>query len=67
MNASTAEELRGVISSAFTGAMVVVAAHPDGADIIVCAEGQQDRRFRIDDDNLDSPIVRLLAGTAIGP
>jgi hypothetical protein len=65
VNASDAKELQGVISATFPGALVSVTPHPDGADIIVSAEGEQDRKFKIDDDDLDSPIVRLLVGAPI--
>jgi hypothetical protein len=65
MNVAKAEEIRDVISARFPGAQVVVTPQDDGADIIVSAEGQQDRKFKIDDDDLDSPIVRLLVGAAI--
>jgi hypothetical protein len=67
MNAAQAEELQGVISATFPGAVVVVTPQPDGADIIVSAYGQQDHQFKIDDDDLDSPIVRLLVGAPITP
>jgi hypothetical protein len=65
MNAAKAEEIRGLISVRFPGAKVVVTPQSDGADIVVSLEGDQDRKFKIDDDDLDTPIVRLLVGAAI--
>jgi hypothetical protein len=67
MNTEKAEEIQGVISVRFPGAVVVVTPQDDGADIVVSVEGDQDRRFKIDDNELDSPIVRLLVGAAITP
>jgi hypothetical protein len=45
----------------------VVTPQDDGADIVVSLEGDQDRKFKIEDEELDSPIVRLLVGAAITP
>jgi hypothetical protein len=67
MNAAKAEEVRGVISARFPDAEVVVTPHPDGAEIRVSIDGDRDRNFKIDDDELDSPIIRLLVGAAIAP
>jgi hypothetical protein len=67
MNAAKAEELRGVISVRFPGANVVVTPQDNGADVVVTYEGDKDRKFKIDDEELDSPIVRLLVGAAITP
>lgn len=65
MNVSKAEEIQGVISARFPDADVVVTPYPDGAEIRVSTAGQQDRNFKIDDGELDSPIIRLLVSAAI--
>jgi hypothetical protein len=65
MNTAKAEEVQGVISARFPEAEVVVTPYPDGAEIRVSTGGQQDRNFKIGDDELDSPIIRLLVGAAI--
>ena len=66
MNDIKAEEVQIAISAQFPDSEVTVTPCPDGADIVVTTEGDQVRRYKIDDDNLNSPIVRLLVGAPIG-
>jgi hypothetical protein len=51
-----------VVAEGRTSRQIIVTPHPDGADIVVSVEGDHDRRFKIDDDDLNSPIVRMLVG-----
>jgi hypothetical protein len=46
---------------------VAVTPYDDGAEIRVSVEGDRDRNFKIDDDDLGSPVIRLLVGAAITP
>ena len=65
MNATEAKELKVAIRAQFPDSEVTVTPYPDGGDILVSTEGDQDRRYKIDDDYLNSPIVRLLVGAPI--
>jgi hypothetical protein len=65
MTAEEAEELKIAISANYPETVVSVTAYADGAEIVVSAAGQQDRKFKVEDDNLNSPIVRLLVGSPI--
>ena len=67
MNAAAAEELQDRIGVTFPWTVVVVTPNPDGADVVVSAVGEQDRTFKVDDDDLDSPVVRLLVGAQVSP
>ena len=57
MNDGKAEEIQTAISAQFPDSEVTVTPCPDGADIVVTTDGDQVRRFKIDDDDLNSPIV----------
>jgi hypothetical protein len=65
MTAEKAEEIRVAIRARFPEVDVVVTPYGEGAEIRVSVEGDQDRKFRIDDDDLNSPILRLLVGAVI--
>ena len=65
MNEAKAEEIQTAISAQYPDSEVTVTPCPDGAEILVLTEGDQDRRFKIGDDELNSPIVRLLVGAPI--
>jgi hypothetical protein len=67
MNAADAEELEGLIGVTFPGAEVVVDPRPDGADVVVSLEGAGFHRFQVYDNDLDSPVVRLLIGAQVTP
>jgi Tol biopolymer transport system component len=64
MDTKGAEELQGLIGVTFPGAEVMVDPLPDGADVAVVLNGDH-HRYRIYDNDLDSPIVRLLIGAAL--
>jgi hypothetical protein len=65
MTAEKAEEIRVAIRARFPEVDVVVTPYGEGAEIRVSVEGDQDRKFRIDDDDLNSPILRMLVGAVI--
>jgi hypothetical protein len=65
MTAEKAEEIRVAIRARFPEVDVVVTPYGEGAEIRVSVEGDRDRRFKIDDGELDSPIIRLLVGASI--
>jgi hypothetical protein len=65
MNAGKAQEIQTAISAQYPDSEVTVTPYPDGADIVVLTEGDQVRRFKIGDDELNSPIVRLLVGAPV--
>jgi len=65
VNAAKAEDIQIAIRARFPEVDVVVTPQDEGAEIRVSVDGDRDRRFKIDDDDLGSPIVRLLVGAAI--
>jgi hypothetical protein len=65
MDAAKAEEIQRAISSRFPEVDVAVTPYDDGAEIRVSREGDQDRKFKIDDDDLNSPLLRMLVGAVI--
>ena len=67
MNAAGAEELQGLISVTFPGAEVLVDPHPEGAVVDVSLDGHGIHRFQVLDNDLDSPVVRLLIGAQLTP
>jgi len=67
MDTRAAEELQGLIGVTFPGAEVMVDTRPDGADVVVVLEGHGVHRFQVYDNDLDSPVVRLLIGAQVGP
>jgi hypothetical protein len=62
VNTTEASDLREAISAQYPDALVKVEAQKDGGQIVISVEGDKDRSFKIDDDYLTSPIVRLLVG-----
>jgi hypothetical protein len=65
VNEREAEDLEAAIGARFPGAEVSVTAYPCGGEILVSPEGEMDRRFKVDDNYLDSPVVRLLVGAPL--
>ena len=67
MTSEKAEEILIAIRARFPDVDVAVTPQPGGAEIRVTVEGDPDRNFKVDDDDLGSPIIRLLVGAAITP
>jgi hypothetical protein len=67
MNAAEASDLKRAISANYPEAVVKVRPSEAGADIVIAVAGDKDRKFKIENDYLRSPIVRLLIGGVVNP